>query len=557
MQRRTFLKSVSALGLVSSLPACRTSNRDNHIEHIPGRILGSNHQAGHRIRDRLPNTKTNTGEPKTLRTSVVILGGGVAGLSAARRLAKSGLDDFLVFELEDHLGGNSRCQVYPESAAPWAAHYLPVPTKESALVREILSEMGVLRGVQADGTPIYREEDLCHAPTERLFHLGTWQEGLFPKDGANEKDLRQLEAFHKEVERWQNFRDSQGRKAFSIPLDLSSQDSVFAELDRISVADWMAKMGWDSPALKFYIEYATRDDYGSALHNTSAWAGLHYFASRDGGGFQPADAQLVWPEGNHRLVAHLLSTISDRCHTSHMVTQLEPQPRGVEVHLLDLQEQRIVKVQAQKVIWALPQFLRPYLWAQSWDPAWNDSFVYSPWVVANLALSSIPQELPGQRPGLCWDNVIFDSSSLGYVVATHQSLKVGPSPTVLTWYKPFIESDTKASRQQILKQSWSEWRREILQELLPLHPDLVNLTRRLDVMLLGHAMIRPGPGYIFGSVRKAVRQSQRDVHFAHSDLSGISIFEEANYQGERAAGEILALLTGKNQLDQLLGQKTL
>lgn len=53
-------------------------------------------------------------------------------------------------------------------------------------------------------------------------------------------------------------------------------------------------------------------------------------------------------------------------------------------------------------------------------------------------------------------------------------------------------------------------------------------------------MIRPSPGYVWGGVReKATTPVDNRIFFAHSDLSGISIFEEAFYQGIRAAKEIL------------------
>ena len=32
------------------------------------------------------------------------------------------------------------------------------------------------------------------------------------------------------------------------------------------------------------------------------------------------------------------------------------------------------------------------------------------------------------------------------------------------------------------------------------------------------------------------------IHFAHSDMSGVSIFEEAQYHGMKAAGDVAGLL---------------
>ena len=38
--------------------------------------------------------------------------------------------------------------------------------------------------------------------------------------------------------------------------------------------------GSTSPAMRWYADYACRDDYGALARDTSAWAGVHYFASR-------------------------------------------------------------------------------------------------------------------------------------------------------------------------------------------------------------------------------------------------------------------------------------
>jgi hypothetical protein len=71
---------------------------------------------------------------------------------------------------------------------------------------------------------------------------------------------------------------------------------------------------------------------------------------------------------------------------------------------------------------------------------------------------------------------------------------------------------------------------------------LSSLVTRLDVMRWGHAMIRPQPGFLWGASRRAAAQPLRGIHFAHSDLSGLPLCEEAFDQGERAAREALAAL---------------
>lgn len=58
-------------------------------------------------------------------------------------------------------------------------------------------------------------------------------------------------------------------------------------------------------------------------------------------------------------------------------------------------------------------------------------------------------------------------------------------------------------------------------------------------MTYAHAMIRPVPNLIWGGQREKLSLSLPNLHFAHSDLSGISIFEEALVRGHNAANKIL------------------
>src|SRR5260221_14700071 len=74
-------------------------------ERIAGGFVNDDAAAGHLVRDR---RSTLTPAARTERIAVVIVGGGIAGLSAAWRLAKRGLRDFVVLELGERAGGNAR-----------------------------------------------------------------------------------------------------------------------------------------------------------------------------------------------------------------------------------------------------------------------------------------------------------------------------------------------------------------------------------------------------------------------------------------------------------------
>jgi hypothetical protein len=62
---------------------------------------------------------------------------------------------------------------------------------------------------------------------------------------------------------------------------------------------------------------------------------------------------------------------------------------------------------------------------------------------------------------------------------------------------------------------------------------------------MGHAMIRPTPGFLSSTARRNLRAASSGLYFAHSDLSGLSLFEEAQFRGVTAADLALKRLSGR------------
>lgn len=502
---------------------------------IAGRIVGASHRVGHRLREGpLP-------EPQRVReTAVVIAGAGVAGLSAAWKLAGSGFDDFTVLELEPQPGGNARWGRNDVSAYPWGAHYLPTPTAESTAVRELVAEMGLIRDYGPDGEPIYDPRHLCHAPRARVFIDGRWRAGLSARDvvDADGADGEALAAFEAQVRRYRGRRDAQGRRAFAVPVAAGGGDPRIMALDRISMREYFDRAGWASPRLRWYVDHCCRDDYGCTLETTSAWAGWHYFCSRP-----EAVEYLTWPEGNGRIVRHLTDRAAGRVRTGMLVHRVRPAPSAtgradaataedVQVDALDTRDESTVRYRARRCIYALPRFTAPRV-IDGYPAAGGAGFTYSPWVVANLTVERLPD-------GAAWDNVLHDSPSLGYVVATHQNLRMTTAGrSVLTYYLPLAVPNPEAARAWMLQQDWRDWVSLILADLGQAHPGIEALVTRADVMLWGHAMVRPAPGFVWGAARRAAASPHGPVRFAHSDMSGISLFEEAQYHGVRAAEEVM------------------
>jgi len=476
---------------------------------------------------------------RTERAGIVIVGAGVAGLGVAWHLERAGVRDLVLLELEDAPGGNARAGASSVTGYPWGAHYLPLPGVEARAVRALLRELGIIEGFGRDGRPRYDERHLCHAPQERLFMHGRWHEGVFPALGASGEDRAQLEAFRRTMDRYRRWRDGAGRRAFATPRGAGAP-GAFRELDDMSMAEFLIAHGFTSPRVRWWVEYACRDDFGTDLAHTSAWAGVHYHAGRD---IDPeyGDVVLTWPEGNGWLTRRLAEPVAERIRLGQLVINVEPAGDGAAVDTYDAHAGGTVRLLAREVVLACPVFVAARIY-RPWrerPPAFVPAFHYAPWLVANLHLDRPPTG--GSGAPLSWDNVLYDSDGLGYVVATHQSLRTHAGATVLTYYRPFPGPSPTEARRALLAASWASLREDVLRDLGRPHRDIARQVRRLDIMRYGHAMVRPEVGFVCGpSLAAAGSALAGPVHLAHADLSGFSIFEEAFDRGGRAAARILA-----------------
>ncbi len=497
---------------------------------------------GHLLRDRA--TVEQASSARAARVPVIIVGAGPSGLGAAWRLERRGERGYVVLELEPVPGGSSTYGTDGVVPYPCGAHYVPLPTADNPALVELLAEMGQLEPFAAGGGADVRavETALIREPEERLFIGGAWRAGLFPMEGATLDDLTELARFTREIDDWVERRDANGRRAFTVPLRRCSTAAEFAELDRISAAAYLERRGYRSARLRWYVDYACRDDYGLSIDHTSAWAMLFYFAARVPAKGKESAPFLTWPEGNGRIVSHLARSAGDRVVTNRLVTDIVPRDDSVELAVLDAKTRKLERYVADRVIVATPKFVLPRIVRPFRDalPSHLGAFTYGSWMVANVHLHGRPRS-----PGFpfAWDNVLYDSPSLGYVVATHQTL-VDTGPTIWTYYRPFIDPDPRVAREQLAAADHRAACDAVLADLGRAHDDLETFVDRIDVWRWGHAMIRPVPGFIFGESRIRAAAPFGRLHFAHSDLSGLALFEEALDHGVRAADEVLAARRG-------------
>lgn len=496
---------------------------------FPGTLGGADAKRGHRLRTG------NFPEPTTEhRTGIAIIGGGVAGLSAAWTLAEAGSTDFKLLELEDRAGGNARSGRNAVSAYPLGAHYLPIPNPEAKGVIRLLERLGIITG-WAGGKPMFDPYQVVADPDERLLHLGRWQEGLVPTIGLAPRDKADLDAFFATMTSYRTRVGSDGQPAFALPMEGSSRDPDLLALDRLSFTEWLNAQGWQSPMLHAHVRYSCRDDYGTEPDQVSAWAGIHYWAGRRGSAANVAgDAVLTWPEGNGHLVGRMAERLRAHITTGQTTFHITQAEQDVIVDSYDATTGLSNRTVAKSVILATPHFITTRLLGLGASP-----FEYAPWIVANVTVDRSPAG-PGAQ--LAWDNVSWTSQSLGYVVAGHQSLQQVAGPTVLTWYRPLSELSPATARKEMLSQPLAHWQRIIRDDLIQTNPELVDAIRRIDVWRWGHAMARPVPGFFWSGARDAAAKARPPLFFANADLSGLSLFEEAHYRGAKAAEDAMTHL---------------
>jgi len=584
ISRRQYLGAAGSFAAGAVLPglsACHRAEASSLRPDLAGGWVGAQVERAHAWRDgHLPGAASSASLAEDpLRVHTLIIGAGVAGLSTARSLIKAGLDDIAVLDLEDQPGGNARGHLLQGLPCPLGAHYLPMPGEQARDVAQWLEEIGLIR--QVNGRWVGDERHLCHSPQERLFvpasgsangsapasastpasssasiseastwWQGQWQDGLLPQQHLGAQDNAQYRRFAADVE--------QARKqlGFAIPTTQSPWNKGLDALDKLTFDQWLNDRGYTSAPLRWLLDYACRDDFGAGTGHVSAWAGLHYFASRHGFELpgqanEEHDAVLTWPEGNGWLTQRLAQGLGARWQAGHVALGIDVGRHEVTVQSWSVKQQRAQTWRASQVVLAVPLFVAQRLFKQAVPAlqAVTPQLAYAPWLVSNVLLSKPFFDRPGAP--LSWDNVPYSSEgvpglrmpSLGYVDARHQSLAQVTGPMLLTHYWALGGQSAEqglAQRQALLKGDWREWAGKVAFDMARIHPDLPGLVTHMDLMRYGHAMVIPVPGLRGHPALAALQKPSGRVHFAHSDLSAYSVFEEAFTHGTRAAAQVLS-----------------
>lgn len=536
MQRRSFLRWTAALGVAGATAACGRWREVAPVLHHPGRA------EGHYLRDHQRDPHALPAPAEVIEADVAVLGSGVAGLTAAWKLHREGIRNVLLVDGPEPYG-NAAGGAHGTLAYPTGGHHLPLPPQDCLHVRHMLYDLGIITRDPYGARPQYDERLVVRAPRGRLLYDGRWQEGMAPRTGVPAAELAEHARFNAAMKTLQATRGADRRKVFTLPTAHASNDPAWRQLDTITFKAWLERNDYRAPTLLWYVDYRCRDEYGIGIDRVSAWAGLHHFCARGGVAADgEADVRLTWPGGLQPLAEQLAKRTGARrlAGTVAHVKQVDGHAEALCFTLED-GKPRTFLVRARKAICAMPLFVASRvvddIAQYGFDPA-RHMPAYAPWLVTNFLLDRFPEELP-EAP-LSWDNVVHGTKGLGYVVSTHQQ-RQPPAQTVFISYVALADRDPLEAR---------KWMASALpEELLALATiDLRaaygsafdGCVQRADITLRAHGMAAPMPGFLSNEGVRKLRDVEGPILFAHSDLSGFSVFEEASWWGWQAARGALA-----------------
>lgn len=527
MNRRSF---IFTLGLGATISVFFTTCKTKINQWIL-RLVLPNRSLGHRLLTMdFPKTSGHKSE------KLLIIGGGISGLSAAYYLMKKGFEDFKIIELESEPGGNSRYGKNEITTYPLGAHYLPLPNTDDNELISFLKDMNIITGTDDKGIPEIDDKFLSFSMQERLFIHNKWQDDIVPKYGLSAIDNDEIKRFYDQMHQLQEEKDARGNYYFFIPLSNSSPDEKYKIWDKWTMKEWLVEHNYLSKDLCEHIDYCCRDDYGLGINEVSAWAGVSYFAARKSKTWHKYhDSVISAPNGNGQLVDMLRKGVEDKIITKSIAYKIDQRHDKLEVSVYSEFDYKSYVYTCDKLILATPQFVTQRLIPER--KALTNEFYYNPWVVATLTLNR--NGCIGTE-NLAWDNVIHGGDGLGYIYAQHQELGKLEGDIVITYYYTLRDMPQTKRRKFVYDQPKEYWENIIISDLEKAHVDIRASIINIEINIWGHGMISPRPGFIFSEdIQKAKAPIENRIYFAHSDLTGISIFEEAFHQGIYAAKQIL------------------
>lgn len=495
LSRREFLKllglSGASLGLSGWAAAAFAEAHD-----YPVIVGGEDLRLGHMLRDG----HRFVAPAPSRRADVVVLGGGISGLTAAHYLRDT---DLLVLEKETRLGGHARMGTWRGLTYSEGAAYL---VDTSGHVGELLDALRLeLRRIREPGDAYYvgkrQVTDFWGEGSERLPFSDAARRGFrqFMRDLAAVEDLPTL------------------------PVEKAS--SAALRLDRQSFGEHVRRYG---PEVHRYLDLYCRSALGGPVDGISTYWGLNFLS----GEFEP---RYTWPGGLTAVGEAIARTVDPaRIRTGAHVFRVEPV--GDKVHVSYFDGDEPVTVEARAAVVAMPKQVAKHVVVglPEKQRAAMAAMRYEPYVVVNVLLS-----MKASCPA--YDTWVSGAAFTDVIVADWVNPDAGRGHSVLTAYCPLPQ----AERFRLLDDLWVQsLGRRVVQSLDRMYPGLARHVVEVRAFRRGHAMVQSAPGAVT-QLRPEATRPHGSIVFAHSDSQMAAAIEGAIWEGRESARRVKRILAGR------------
>ena len=502
--RRNFIKFVVAGAVSAGCPVDLSLLAQSGESH-PATLDSEENRICHQVRDG----KVFTRPPASAKHDIVIVGGGVSGLTAAYRLQHR---DVLLLEKEPHWGGNAYAMEYDGSTYATGAAFIWSDSEAFSLAKEI--GLDPLPIDCPDGSIINGQ-----------FVPDTWGDGLnkLPYPPITRESFKKFKKEMMAID-----VEKRGPELYNIPF------SDFMKLYAGEIKQW-----WDS--------YGP-SNWGATSDETAAGLAISEF--QEVVVQSHVDNRYTWPGGNGALTKKLAEILQpkfgDRMQPGATIVAVVPGKDEVQVTYMAGTELKTVSAKA--VIMATPKFITRRIVEGMPDKqsAAMQGVRYIPYCVVNLIFNK-----PVFNKGYdtwCPGNTFTDVVVADWVIRKKSGYK--QKYNILSCYTPLKQEErpnllNDAGAKRIAANVLRDF-----QKLLPatnVDPVEVHIYRR------GHPLYMSAPG-LYTRVQPLLRQPMERVFFANTDSQGPEFTtEEAIVAARRAVKQAEARLAGSPKETAMAG----
>jgi oxygen-dependent protoporphyrinogen oxidase len=500
--RRDFIRFVVAGAVTAGCPVdlslvAQSDKAQSKAAHGDAILDSEENKICHEVRDG----KVFTRPPASAKHDVVIVGGGVSGLTAAYRLQHR---DALLLEKEPHWGGNAYVMEYDGSVYATGAAFLEAKSEAFQFAKEI--GLDPLPVNSPDGSVINGE-----------FVPDTWGDGLnklpYPPIVKDSFKKFRKEMMNVDLEK-------RGQELYTVPF--SSFMGVYAA---------EVKLWWDTFG---------PSNWGATSNDTAATMGIEalqyaVLSSR-------SDNRHTFPGGLGAITKKLAETLQpvygERMQANATIVAVVPGKEDVQVTYMLGSELKTVS--AKTVIMATPKFITRRI-VEGLPEKQSEAMKalrYAPYCVVNLIYNGAV--FNRGYDNWCPGNTFTDFIVADWVIRKKTGYK--QKHNILSCYTPLREQE----RARLLTEAGAkELAADVLRDFQKLTPETNGIDPvEVHIYRRGHPLYMSTPG-TYTQLQPLVRQPMDRVFFANTDSEGPeSTTNEAIKAARRAVRQAEARLAG-------------